>query len=148
MHYETETHPTTSSTIGSLLSELRDESSTLLRQEIALAKAELNEKASRVGKGALDIAAGGAIAYAGLIVLLIGVSMLITRALAGLGVDPENAMWLGPVIVGLVVVTIGAILLMKAKALMSADKLFPRQTVESLKDDKRWAQDKLSRNRP
>lgn len=148
MHYETETHPPTSSTIGSLLSELRDESSTLLRQEIALAKAELNEKASRVGKGALDIAAGGAIAYAGLIVLLIGVSMLITRALAGLGVSAENAMWLGPVIVGLVVVTIGAILLMKAKALMSADKLFPRQTVDSLKDDKRWAQDKLSRNRP
>ena len=148
MPYETEIHSPTSSTIGSLLSELRDESSTLLRQEIALAKAELNEKAARVGKGALDIAAGGALAYAGLIVLLIGISMLLTRALAGLGVSPENAMWLGPVIVGLVVVTVGAILLMKAKALMSADKLFPRQTVESLKDDKRWVQDKLSHNRP
>ena len=148
MPYETEIHSPTSSTIGSLLSELRDESSTLLRQEIALAKAELNEKAARVGKSALDIAAGGALAYAGLIVLLIGISMLLTRALAGLGVSPENAMWLGPVIVGLVVVTVGAILLMKAKALMSADKLFPRQTVESLKDDKRWVQDKLSHNRP
>lgn len=136
----------TTSTIGSLLSELREESTTLLRQEVALAKAELNEKASRVGKGAMEIAAGGALAYAGLIILLFGIAMLITRVLVGFGVSPETATWLGPVSVGLVVAAVGAVMLTKAKNAMSADKLMPRETIESLKDDKRWVQNKLSRH--
>lgn len=136
----------TTSTIGSLLSDLRSESTTLLRQEIALAKAELNEKASRAGKGAMEIAAGGALAYAGLIILLFGIAMLITRVLVGFGMNPETAAWLGPVAVGLIVAAVGAVMLTKAKNAMSGERLFPRETVESLKEDKRWVQNKLSRH--
>lgn len=132
------------STIGELLTELREESTTLFRQEIALAKAELNEKAARVGKNSLEIAAGGALAYAGLIVLLIGIAVLISRVLTAFGLSPENAAWVGPVSVGLIVACVGAVMLTKAKNAMSADKLFPRETVGSLKDDKRWLQNKLS----
>lgn len=138
--------PPTTSTIGSLLSDLREESTTLLRQEIALAKAELNEKAARVGKNTMEIAAGGALAYAGLIVLLIGIALLISRVLAGFGVDPETAMWLGPISVGLIVAVIGGVMLTKAKNAMSGDKLFPHETVDSLKEDKRWVQNKLSQH--
>lgn len=139
------TEPTTS-TIGSLLSDLREESTTLLRQEIALAKAELNEKASRVGKGAMEIAAGGALAYAGLIVLLIGIAMLVSRVLVGFGVTTETAVWLGPVSVGIIVAAVGGVLLAKAKHALSGDKLFPHETVDSLKEDKRWVQNKLSQH--
>jgi xanthine/uracil permease len=136
--------PTPASTLGSLLTELREETTTLLRQEIALAKAELNEKASRVGKNTLELAMGGALAYAGLIVLLIGVALLVSRVLAALGVGPAVAVWLGPVLVGVIVALIGAGMAMKAKKAMTAEGLFPRETVQSLKDDKRWIQDKLS----
>ena len=139
-------HETTTSTLTSLLSELREESTTLLRQEIALAKAELNEKAAHVGKNTLELATGGALAYAGLIILLIGVALLASRALVAMGVDPEMAMWLGPVLVGLIVAIIGAGMAMKAKKAMSAEKLIPHETVESLKEDKRWIQRKLSHN--
>jgi xanthine/uracil permease len=139
-------HETTTSTLGSLLAELREESTTLLRQEIALAKAELNEKAAHVGKNTLELATGGALAYAGLIVLLIGVALLLTRVLVGVGVGPQMAIWLGPVIVGLIVAIIGASMAMKAKKAMSAEKLIPHETVESLKEDKRWIQRKLSHN--
>jgi xanthine/uracil permease len=139
-------HETTTSTLGSLLAELREESTTLLRQEIALAKAELNEKAAHVGKNTLELATGGALAYAGLIVLLIGVALLLTRVLVAVGVSPQMAMWLGPVIVGLIVAIIGASMAMKAKKAMSAEKLIPHETVESLKEDKRWIQRKLSHN--
>lgn len=135
---------TTTSTIGELLTELRDESTTLLRQEIALAKAELNEKASRVGKNTLEVAAGGALAYAGLIVLLIGIALLVSRILVAFGLSAETAVWLGPLAVGGIVAIVGAVMLTQAKKAMSADKLFPRETVESLKDDKRWVQNKLS----
>jgi hypothetical protein len=138
--------PPTTSTIGSLLSDLRDESTTLLRQEIALAKAELNEKAARIGKSAMEIAAGGALAYAGLIVLLIGIALLVSRILVGFDVNPETAVWLGPTLVGMIVAIVGGVMLSKAKNAMSGDKLFPRETVESLKEDKRWVQSKLSQH--
>ncbi len=130
--------------LGSLLTELREETTTLLRQEIALAKAEVNEKASLVGKNALELATGGALAYAGLIVLLIGVALLASRVLVALGLEPQVAVWLGPVLVGMIVASIGASMAMKAKKAMSAEGLFPRETVQSLKEDKRWIQNKLS----
>jgi hypothetical protein len=136
--------PPTTSTVGSLLTELRDESTTLLRQEIALAKAELNEKAAHLGKNALELAAGGALAYAGLIILLIGIALLFSRIFVAFGLSPEIAVWLGPVAVGVIVALVGAVMLTKAKKAMSAEKLFPHETVESLKDDKRWVQNKLS----
>lgn len=139
-------HETTTSTLASLLGELREESTTLLRQEIALAKAEINEKAAHVGKNTLELATGGALAYAGLIILLIGVALLASRALVAMGVGPQMAVWLGPVLVGLIVAIIGASMAMKAKKAMSAEKLIPHETVESLKEDKRWIQRKLSHN--
>lgn len=134
----------TTSTIGELLTELRDESTTLLRQEVALAKAELNEKAARIGKNTIELAAGGALAYAGLIVLLIGISMLISRILVAFDVSVETAAWFGPLVVGAVVALVGAVMLTRAKHAMTAGKLFPHETVESLKEDKRWVQNKLS----
>ena len=106
--------PTTTSTVGALLSDLRDETTTLLRQEIALAKAEINEKAAHVGKKTLELANGGALAYAGLIVLLIGIALLASRLLVAMGLAPQVAVWLGPVLIGLIVALIGMSMVMKA----------------------------------
>ncbi|MDF3057201.1 MAG: hypothetical protein K0R17_1416 [Rariglobus sp.] len=138
--------PTTTSTVGSLLAELKEESTTLLRQEIALAKAELNEKAERVGRNTFELALGGALAYSGLIILLIGLSLLLSHVFTRFGVAVETAVWLGPIVVGLLVALAGTIMLVKAKKIMSADRLFPSETVESLNEDKRWIQHKLSQH--
>jgi membrane-bound ClpP family serine protease len=94
----------------------------------------------------MEIAAGGALAYAGLIVLLIGIALLVSRILVGFDVNPETAVWLGPTLVGMIVAIVGGVMLSKAKNAMSGDKLFPRETVESLKEDKRWVQSKLSQH--
>ena len=51
--------------LGELFSELAQETSTLVRQEVQLAKTEMGQKASRVGKDVGFLAAGGAVAYAG-----------------------------------------------------------------------------------
>jgi hypothetical protein len=53
--------------LGELLSEITTDISTLMRQEVALAKAELSQSASKAGKGAGMM--GGA-AFAGYMVLL------------------------------------------------------------------------------
>jgi len=56
--------------LGELLGDLTREITTLVRQEMALAKAEMSQKAAKVGKDVGFIAAGGLVAYAGLLALV------------------------------------------------------------------------------
>lgn len=129
--------------IVGLLRDLRDESTTLLRQEVALAKAEVADNLKQAGAHAATIAAGGFVAYAGLIVLLLGVGVLLRNGLIRAGLDPALAEWLAPIAVGVFVAVIGWSMVMKAKRALSADKIAPKESIESLKTDKRWAQAKL-----
>lgn len=130
-------------TLTGLLQDLRDETTTLLRQEVALAKAELSEKASRLGAHAMQLAIGGFVAYAGLIVLLFGLGDLLASVFINAGMDAHLAMWLAPALVGLIVALIGYLMLARAKKAMAADNLTPEQTLESLRQNKAWAQTKL-----
>jgi hypothetical protein len=129
--------------IPSLLRELRDESLTLFRQEVTLAKTELKDNASRAGGHAAKIAIGGFVAYAGVIVLLIGLGQLIGSMLTQAGMDPDLAQWLAPALLGLVVALIGWAMVSKAKRSLTEDTLAPRQTIDSLKENKQWAENKL-----
>ena len=130
--------------IPGLLRDLRDETTTLLRQEVALAKTELKENASRLGGHAVKIAIGGFVAYAGAIVLLIGLGQLIGSILTRAGLAPDIAQWLAPSALGLAVAIVGWAMLSHAKKAIAHDGLAPRQTIESLKTNKQWAQRKLS----
>jgi hypothetical protein len=133
-------HP---NSIPVLLRDLRDETTTLLRQEVALAKTELKENVSRLTGHAVHIAIGGFVAYAGIIVLLIGIGHLLGAVLLKAGMDPQLAQWLAPSIIGLVVAIIGWGMLSKAKHAIAHDGLAPHQTIDSLRDNKQWAQSKL-----
>ena len=129
--------------IPTLLRELRDETTTLLRQEVALAKTEMKENVSRMSGHAMHIAVGGFVAYAGIIVLLIGIGHLLGAVLVKAGMDAQVAQWLSPTLVGLVVAIIGWVMLSKAKHAIAHDDLAPRRTIDSLRDNKQWAQSKL-----
>jgi hypothetical protein len=135
--------PPSNSIVG-LLQNLRDETTTLFRQEVALAKAELKANASQIGKHAAEIAVGGFVAYAGVIVLLIGLGQLVGVGLIRAGLDPQIAVWLAPTFVGLAIALIGWMMLSKAKKAIAHESLAPRQTIETLKADKQWAQEKLN----
>lgn len=132
-----------SPSLAGLLQDLRDETTTLLRQEVALAKAELSEKTSKVTSNAVQLAIGGFVAYAGLIVLLFGFGDLVASLFVNMGMDADLAAWLAPSLVGLIVALIGYLMLAKAKKALTADKLVPEQTLESLRQNKAWAQTKL-----
>lgn len=129
--------------IPNLLRDLRDDTSMLLRQEVALAKTEMKENVSRMGSHAAQIAVGGFVAYAGVIVLLIGIGHLLGALLIRGGMDEEVARWLAPSIVGLLVAIIGWIMLAKAKSAIGRDDLKPKQTIDSLRDNKQWAESKM-----
>lgn len=130
-------------TLPTLLRELRDETTTLLRQEVALAKAELKENASRLTSHAVQIAIGGFVGYAGVIVLLIGLGLLIGSLLVRAGVDRDLAQWLAPAVLGGVVALIGWALVARAKRAIATDDLAPRRAMESMRENKEWAQNKL-----
>lgn len=129
--------------IPTLLRDLRDETTTLLRQEVALAKSEMKENVSRMGSHATHIAVGAFVAYAGIIVLLIGIGHLLRALLVRAGIDQQVAEWLAPSVVGLVVAIIGWVMLSRAKQAIAHDDLAPKQTIESLRENKQWAESKL-----
>ena len=131
------------STIGSLLSELRDEGTTLFRQEVALAKAELGEKISQASKSTGALATAGAVVYAGIVIGLVGVGHLAHQGLVAAGVAEETARWLGFLLVGAIVSLVGWILLAKARKNLTAAALKPTATAASLRETKQWAQNKI-----
>ncbi len=103
--------------LGELFSELSQETTTLVRQEMNLAKAEMSQKASRVGKDVGFLAAGGAVAYAGLLAILAGVI-----ALLGLIIP----LWLSALLVGLVVAGVGYFLVRRGLDALKQEDLAPR----------------------
>lgn len=132
--------------IGSLFKELRDEMTTLLRQEVALAKTEMGEKVSKASRNTAYIAIGGAICFAGLMFLLVGVSALLYVGLVRAGLSHYLSGWLAPVITGAVVALIGYLMLQKGISTLKRMSMTPEKTVDSLKEDKQWLQNQATRS--
>ena len=122
--------------LGDLFSDLSRETTTLVRQEVQLAKAELTQSATEVARGVGMLVAGGAVAYAGLLFLLLAIVFGLIQA----GWDA----WLSALVVGLVVVAIGAILVLRARESLKPANLAPRRTVETLKEDQEWAKEQIT----
>jgi hypothetical protein len=116
--------------LGELFAELTRETSTLVRQEVNLAKTEMTQKASAVGKDVGFLAAGGAVLYAGVLALLAAIIL----ALTALGLPA----WLAALLVGVVVVGIGAFLVQRGLTALRRTNLAPQQTIETLKEDTTW----------
>ncbi len=79
--------------LGELFAELAQKTTTLVRHEVNLAKVEMGEKASRAGKHVGFLAAGGAVAYAGLLAILAAVIILLNDVMP---------LWLAALLVGVV----------------------------------------------
>jgi hypothetical protein len=118
--------------LPALLSQLMRDSTDLVRQEIALAKAEAAEKVSQTTTAIVALAIGGAVAFAGFLVLLDAA----VYALAEL-VGPWTEDWpaMPSLIVGLVVAILGIVLVARGARSLSAGSLAPRRTVEQLRRD-------------
>ena len=115
--------------LGELIADLARESSTLVRQEVELAKVELTQKASRTARDIGFLAVGGAVIYAGVLAILAAVIIL----LASQGMP----WWLAAMLVGLVVLGVGYWLVQRGLTQLRSHDLAPRQTMDSLKEDAR-----------
>lgn len=116
--------------LGELFAELSRETGVLVRKEVELATTEMAAKARTAAAHVGTIAAGGALAHAGLLVLLAAFVI----GLAQLGVTP----WLSALIVALATMAIGYALVSKGRANLSRANLAPTQTIETLKETATW----------
>jgi hypothetical protein len=119
--------------LGELFAELSQQVSTLVRKEFDLARHEVTRSVTKLGRAAAFIAAGGLLAYAGLIVLLVGLGFL----LATLGLET----WLAMLLVGVAVIAIGGVMVWYFLNEMRKTSVVPERTVETIQDNVQWAKE-------
>jgi hypothetical protein len=119
--------------LGQLFGDLAEQLATLIRKEMELARTEMTEKATAMGRDAASIGIGAALGYGGVLVLL-GAAVLL---LVEVGLDA----WIAALIVGLVAAGVGAFLVNQGRTKLAEVDLAPKKTVETLKDDAQWAKE-------
>jgi hypothetical protein len=113
-----------------LVTDLWRQSASLLRDEAELAKAEISEKISEVGTGIGSLAIGGAVLFAGFLLVLFAIVALVALVL------PEaHAPWLAPLLVGAVVLFAGGLLLSAGLKKLQSGNLKSSRTVRALQRD-------------
>ncbi|MHB0775190.1 phage holin family protein [Halomonas sp. WWR20] len=114
------------SSIGSVISSLTNDMTTLVRQEIDLAKAEMSQNMKQAMGGIAAIAVAGAVLMGGFLVLLFAAVYALSNVLAP---------WLAALIVGVVVMVIGFIMVQSGRKKLQAQSLMPSRTMSSVKRD-------------
>jgi MFS family permease len=117
--------------IGELFKDLSSETSTLIRQEMALARAELTEKGKEAGKGAGLFGGAGVVGLLAAGALTAAIILLLDKAMVA---------WLAALIVAVVYGAVAAVLAMRGREeIKHAAPPVPEQTVDSVKEDVAWA---------
>jgi hypothetical protein len=120
--------------LGELFGDLSREISTLFRQEVQLARAEITSKIPKLGKDIGFLVAGGVVAYTGVLALVATAIIALAYALPW---------WLAALIVGVVVTAAGLLLVQRGIAALRGESLAPQQTMATLKEDAQWAKEQM-----
>lgn len=121
--------------LGELFGDFSRESSTLLRQELALARTELSTTASAILGDMRLLAIGGAVVYAGLLTVVAALVLALGMAMP---------MWASALLVGAAVLIGGGAVTLMGLQRLKQRSLQPEQTVESLREDAEWLKSQVS----
>jgi uncharacterized membrane protein YqjE len=121
--------------LGSLISGIIKDLQDLMRAEVQLAKTELREDATGIGKAIALIAAGAFIGLVGFIFLIQAIVWIL---------DEFMNDWIAAGIVALALLLIAAILAMSGRSKLSQASLKPEQTIDTLKEDQAWAKQQIN----
>jgi hypothetical protein len=113
--------------MSGLLQRLTGELSTLFRQEVALAGAEVFRSLMTLLLSLASVASGGAVLYAGFLLLLVA---------AVCGLAYVLPMWLAACAVGLAAVLFGCVLVVVGRRKLQSADLLPTRSPRSLRRDK------------
>jgi anti-sigma factor RsiW len=142
-HYDRDQNYGNGRTLTELVKDLRDESTLLLKQEIALAKTEMMEKASKTTRNIAYLAVGASVAFVGFLFLVVALNNGLTAGLMAANVDYTIAIWVAPLILGIVIGLIGYAFVHKSIHTLSHMSYTPEKTKDTLNEDKEWAKEKI-----
>jgi hypothetical protein len=121
--------------IGEIVGDISQDMSTLVRQEMDLAKTELKQEISKVGKGAGMLGGAGATGYLALFFVSLALVYLL---------DNWIPVELAALIVGALWAIVAAVLASRGRnEIKSANPQLPT-TQKTLKEDARWAKEQKS----
>ena len=120
--------------LGDLFSDLATDMSSLVRQEVNLAKLEITQKAKFLGRNVGYLVVGGAVAYAGLLAVIAAIILLLDKVMPN---------WGAALLVGVVVAGIAWLMIGKALSALQQADLTPKETVETLKEDATWVKQQI-----
>jgi putative superfamily III holin-X len=118
--------PTPPRSIAALIADLTDEIRTLLRLELELFKTELAEKLRRLRRGLAAAVLGSVLALSGWLALLAAAILALAIVLPP---------WLAALTVGVAAMLVAGVLLYLAKRWLAAQRLVPRRSLSSLRQD-------------
>lgn len=123
--------------VPDILREMVDETRAILRDEVRLAKTETGETVSRVGNDLAQIGIGAAVGIVALIALGTAVTLAMI-SLFGQFMELEVAMWLGPLVLGVVLLIVAVVVAKKGIERLKRESVVPEKTVATLKENKEW----------
>jgi len=116
---------------GDLVKQLSEQTSTLVRQEVELAKAELTEKGKKAGQGAGMFGGAGLFGFTAFLTLTACIILALTEAMDA---------WVAALSVTVVYGAVAGVLTFTGKQMVEeAGPPMPEQTAETLKEDVQWA---------
>jgi hypothetical protein len=125
--------------IGSLLRELAEGSTTLVRDEVRLAKIELGQAAAGIGKGTAFVASGAVLGLLGTLALLTGIVLLIGDQWL-----PKDLYWVAALLVLVITGGLAAWFAKRGMGLLAPSQLAPTETALTLQEDKEWLKRRLT----
>ena len=121
--------------VGELLGEVTGDLSKLMRQEVALAKVELKEEATKAGKASGMLGGAGAVGY----LVLVFLSLALMFAL-----DEVMPIGWAALLTAVILGVVAAVLFVVGRNKLKQVNPKPEQTVETLKEDVQWAKNRNS----
>lgn len=120
--------------LGELFSGLLQDTRTLFSQEVELAKSEMSQNASRMGKHVAFVAAGGFVAYAGFLAIMAALIVALGQLMP---------LWLAALLVGVIVAAVGYLLIQRGLSKLKSESMAPEKTMSTLKENVQWAKEQL-----
>ena len=138
--YETER---SEESLTELFKELRDEALTLIEKQVALLEGELSEKVERTRDNVMKLAGGALIAATGGVLLLFALAEAINVLAVETGFESGRE-WIGPLLVGMLVLVVGAAVAQSARTRLRKETFVPEQSRAVLMEEKAWIQSRTN----
>lgn len=131
-----------SRSVADLIRKLADDGRRLFREEVQLAKAEMEEKLAVAQRSLLQMVVGSVLLLGSVAVLLVAINRGLT-ALLGQWLPVDVAVWLAPVALAVLFGVIRWSVFRAGQSALAREGVAPRRTLGTLHREKEWVRGEI-----